>query len=544
MPSDRPPSRRPSSRPSNRGGANRSGSPSRSFGQPASGGSGGRFNKSSNSSGQPRLRDDGANPGSSDRPRPRDQGNRDQGNSDRPKLRQQDNWDPGSRPRRTEGRPERRGNDRPDRGERPSRPDSAGPRNPRRRDDQDRPERPNREYPSRDRGDRDFGARDGGERSFNRSSSDDRRSGPGSERKRSPFGKPSARSGARPSPRSGPSDRPKNRFGGSRDSMGSSFERPTVRGGGSFLPRNKPEVKRGPVYEPDPELDQDFGQVGDDDQRLAEREARRAFHASVSDQSDGSTAEDDQSDLLYGRHSVLAALEGGSTLNRVWVIAPLRYHPRFHPLLESAKQRGTVIDEVTPARLSAITDGSNHQGIAAQGTSYSYTDLEELADTALKASSSPVIVMADGIQDPHNLGAIARTAEAMGAQGMVIPQRRAVGVNSTVLKVAAGALTTLPIARVINLNRALETLKEKGFWIYGTDASGSQPIHTIDFNGPIVLVVGAEGEGISLLTQQRCDMLVTIPLQGRTQSLNASVAAGMALYEVCRQRWQRTLKRT
>ncbi|NJO86160.1 MAG: 23S rRNA (guanosine(2251)-2'-O)-methyltransferase RlmB [Synechococcaceae cyanobacterium RM1_1_27] len=331
--------------------------------------------------------------------------------------------------------------------------------------------------------------------------------------------------------------------------MGSSFERPMGKGGGSFPPRNKPEGKRGPVYEPDPDLDQDFGRVGEDDQRLAEREARRAFHAtvsapSVSDQSDGSSSEDDQSDLLYGRHSVLAALEGGSTLNRVWVIAPLRYHPRFHPLLESAKQRGTVIDEVTPARLSAITDGSNHQGIAAQGTSYSYTDLDELADAALKASPSPVIVMADGIQDPHNLGAIARTAEAMGAQGMVIPQRRAVGVNSTVLKVAAGALTTLPIARVINLNRALETLKEKGFWIYGTDASGSQPIHTIDFTGPIVVVVGAEGEGISLLTQQRCDMLVTIPLQGRTQSLNASVAAGMALYEVCRQRWQRTLKRT
>ena len=244
--------------------------------------------------------------------------------------------------------------------------------------------------------------------------------------------------------------------------------------------------------------------------------------------------------MIYGRHPVLAALEAETTLNRVWILPRLRYDPRFHSLLTAAKAQGTVIDEVEPQRLNQITQGANHQGVVAQVSAYEYLDIVELIEQAKAQSSQPVIVVADGITDPHNLGAIIRTAEAIGAQGLVIPQRRAVGVTSTVRKVAAGALEKLPVARVVNLGRALEALKEAGFWIYGTAGEASQPIHGVEFAKSTVLVVGAEGDGLSFTTQKACDVLVSIPLLGSTPSLNASVAAGMALYEIYRQRWSNT----
>lgn len=242
-------------------------------------------------------------------------------------------------------------------------------------------------------------------------------------------------------------------------------------------------------------------------------------------------------DLIYGRHPVLAALGGDRTLNRIWITARLRYDPRFHTLLQQAKANGTVIDEVEPQRLDQLTQRANHQGIAAQIAPQEYAELGELIEQAKAATNQPVLVVVDGVTDPHNLGAIIRTAEAMGAQGAVIPQRRAVGVTSTVMKVAAGALESLPVARVVNLTRALEELKAAGFWIYGTTAEAGDALPSVEFSGPIALVVGSEGEGLSLLIQRSCDRLVSIPLQGNTPSLNASVAAGMVLYEVYRQRF-------
>ncbi|BAY82024.1 TrmA family RNA methyltransferase [Calothrix parasitica NIES-267] len=251
---------------------------------------------------------------------------------------------------------------------------------------------------------------------------------------------------------------------------------------------------------------------------------------------------EENNDLIYGRHSVLSSLESQRSLNRVWITSRLRYDHRFHDLLLQAKGNGTVIDEVEPRRLDQITRNSNHQGVAAQIAPYEYFDLHELIEKAKSITDTPVIVIADSITDPHNLGAIIRTAESIGAQGLVIPQRRAVGITSTVMKVATGALDNFPVARVVNLSRALEDLKSAGFWIYGTASSGSKPIHTVNFNGPpIALVIGSEGEGLSMLTQKCCDVLVSIPLQGKTPSLNASVAAGMALYEIYRQRWNNTL---
>lgn len=255
----------------------------------------------------------------------------------------------------------------------------------------------------------------------------------------------------------------------------------------------------------------------------------------------GEPEDDRDNDLIYGRHAVEAAITGERTLNRLWVTPRLRYDARFHSLLADAKAGGTVIDEVDNRRLSQITNGANHQGIAAQAASYGYIEIEDLITQAKAAVKRPVIVAADGITDPHNLGAIIRTAEAIGAQGMVIPQRRAVGITSTVAKVAAGALETFPVARVVNLGRALEQLKQAGFWIYGTATNASDPVHRVEFTEATVLVVGAEGDGLSLSIQRGCDMLISIPIVGRTQSLNASVAAGMALYEIYRQQWSNKL---
>jgi len=247
--------------------------------------------------------------------------------------------------------------------------------------------------------------------------------------------------------------------------------------------------------------------------------------------------EEENRDVIYGRHSVLAVLESDRQLNRVWIVSKLRYDPRFHGLLEEAKSKGTVVDEVGVRRLDNISRGGNHQGVAAQIAPYNYTDLSDLIATAKAQTKDPVIVIADGIVDPHNLGAIVRTTEAIGANGLIIPQRRAAGVTSTVMKVAAGALENLPIARVVNLSRAIEELKKSEFWIYGTVADNGKQLHTVNLSGSIGLVIGSEAEGLSLLTRRCCDVLVSIPLAGKTPSLNASVAAGMGLYEIYRQRW-------
>ena len=245
--------------------------------------------------------------------------------------------------------------------------------------------------------------------------------------------------------------------------------------------------------------------------------------------------------MLYGRHAVLSALEQGRSLNKIWIVSKLRYDPRFNTLLTQAKAGGTVIDEVEYQRLDQITHGATHQGVVAQAAPYHYLALDELLERIKNTPRPPVLVVADSITDPHNLGAIIRTAEALGAQGLVIPQRRAVGITSTVAKVAAGALETFPVARVVNLNRALEELKTAGFWIYGTTAETSPSIHTVEFNTAIAIVIGSEGDGLSMTTQKACDALVSIPLAGKTPSLNASVAAGMVLYEVFRQRWSSTI---
>ncbi|AMW30828.1 MULTISPECIES: 23S rRNA (guanosine(2251)-2'-O)-methyltransferase RlmB [Arthrospira] len=267
------------------------------------------------------------------------------------------------------------------------------------------------------------------------------------------------------------------------------------------------------------------------------REDKPAIHPRRRDRPVASAeTEPPEEDLIYGRHTVLAALENGRSLNRVWVISQLRSDTRFQPLLQEAKAKGAIVDGASYQRLDQITRGASHQGIVAQVTPYKYWDLTTLITQAKSANSQPVLVAVDGITDPHNLGAIIRTAEAIGAQGLILPQRRAVGINATVMKVAAGALETFPVARVINLNRTFTELKSAGFWIYGTVAGEYQPLYKADLSGAIVLVVGSEGEGLSHAIAENCDVLLSIPLSGVTPSLNVSVATGMALYEIFRQR--------
>lgn len=273
-----------------------------------------------------------------------------------------------------------------------------------------------------------------------------------------------------------------------------------------------------------------------------DRPAPSQPEASVAPETPGTPPEDTpDNDLLWGIHPVLAALRGKRRLNRVWITDRMRYDPRFHSLLLEAKAHGTIIDAVEYRRLDQLTNRANHQGVSAQVAPYDYVELGDLIAQAKAASDQPTIIVADGITDPQNLGSIIRTSEAIGAQGLVIPQRRAVGITSTVMKVAAGALESFPVARVVNLSRALEELKAAGFWVYGTEAATGKPLHTVSFSGPVVLVIGSEGEGLSLLTQRCCDVMVSIPLQGRTPSLNASVATAMSLYEIYRQRWSTTL---
>jgi 23S rRNA (guanosine2251-2'-O)-methyltransferase len=250
---------------------------------------------------------------------------------------------------------------------------------------------------------------------------------------------------------------------------------------------------------------------------------------------------EDETELLYGKQPVRSALEKGRTLNRLWITDQLRYDGRFLPLIEEAKNKGTVIDVVDRKRLDQITQGENHQGVVAQVAAYTYWELEDLIQHSAK-DPEPMILVLDGIEDPQNLGSLIRTAEALGVNGLVIPQRRASGVTSTVSKVAAGAVEHLAISRVVNLNQAIERLKEAGYWVVGAEASGERSVSAMDMKGPLVVVIGSEGKGISLLTQKLCDFICHIPLKGRTPSLNAGVAGAIVLYEVSRQRATRTIK--
>ena len=246
-------------------------------------------------------------------------------------------------------------------------------------------------------------------------------------------------------------------------------------------------------------------------------------------------------DLIWGRHAAQAALESERPIHRIWCTPELRFQPRFLQLLREAKAGGVLVEEVTWARLGQLTDGAVHQGIVLQAAAADTLDLGALIDGCRTLGEPPLLMALDGITDPHNLGAIVRSAEALGAHGLVLPQRRSAGLTGSVAKVAAGALEHLPVARVVNLNRSLETLKDEGYRVIGLAGEGSVSLSEADLEGPLVIVTGSEGSGLSMLTRKHCDQLVRIPLRGATPSLNASVATAMVLYEVARRGWMKQI---
>ena len=239
-------------------------------------------------------------------------------------------------------------------------------------------------------------------------------------------------------------------------------------------------------------------------------------------------------DLIWGKHSVYSALENGRSINRIWCTSEIRSTEKFFQILKETKNKGVLIEEVPWSRISQITYGAVHQGIALQIAYTKTVSLNDLINESKTQSKLSLILCLDGITDPHNVGAIIRSAEAFGCAGIVIPQRRSAGITGTVAKVAAGALEHISVCRVVNLNRTLQELKNEGFAIVGLKENGNINISNFKENIPLVVVVGSENKGLSVLTQKNCDYLVKIPLRGKTSSLNASVAAAITLHHLTR----------
>ena len=240
--------------------------------------------------------------------------------------------------------------------------------------------------------------------------------------------------------------------------------------------------------------------------------------------------------VIYGKHAVLEAIEAGQPIRRVHVA--MQSSAGRDPRLEKALRRLKVkVSELPRDAMDRLADGGRHQGIIAVLTGgFGYRSLQELLGGALKAEKNPILVACDQITDPHNLGAIVRSAEAFGARGIILPERRSASVTPVVEKSSAGATAHMPIAQVVNLSDSFERAKEAGYWIVGADAGDGDPLFKFDFARPLILVIGAEGKGMRTRVRGTCDALVNIPTSGKVASLNASVAAGILLYEVIRQR--------
>ena len=240
-------------------------------------------------------------------------------------------------------------------------------------------------------------------------------------------------------------------------------------------------------------------------------------------------------DQIEGRNAVLELLETGKDINKIF-IANGEKHGSINKIISIAKERKVVIVEVDRAKLNQMAMSDNHQGVIAIVPPFDYCEVEDILEEANKKQEKPFILILDGIEDPHNLGSIIRTAETAGVHGIIIPKRRAATVNSTVYKVSAGAVEHMKIARVNNLNETIKYLKDNDIWICGTDMDAKNYYYNEKFDGPIAIVIGSEGFGMSRLVKENCDFLVKIPMKGKITSLNASVSAGIVMYEVVKQR--------
>lgn len=239
-----------------------------------------------------------------------------------------------------------------------------------------------------------------------------------------------------------------------------------------------------------------------------------------------------ENELIIGRNPVIEALKAERPIDCVYIFGE---GGSIGLIKKLAKEKGAVVKQVTQQKLDAMSGGASHQGVIATGACAEYVEIKDILNIAKKKNEPPFVIICDEIEDPHNLGAIIRTAECSGAHGIIIPKRRSASLGGTVSKTSAGAASLVPVARVPNIPAALDELKEAGLWIYGTDASGEDYRET-DLRGPVGLVIGSEGFGLGRLVAQKCDFMLRLPLKGRITSLNASVAAGIFMYEVLRQR--------
>ena len=237
---------------------------------------------------------------------------------------------------------------------------------------------------------------------------------------------------------------------------------------------------------------------------------------------------------IYGRNPVKEAYRAGKTIEKLFILKG-EFDPTLNTIRKLAKEQRTVISLVDRYALDKMANGGNHQGVVAAVTDFEYSDVDDILALAKEKEEPLLVVILDGITDPHNLGAIIRSAECFGAHGIIIPKHRSVSVNDTVIKVACGATEHILVAKVTNINDAIRDLKDKGVWIYATDFDGDNP-KTVNLTGDIAIVIGSEGEGIHRLTKDLSDATLTIPQYGKVNSLNASVAAGIVLYEATRQR--------
>lgn len=237
---------------------------------------------------------------------------------------------------------------------------------------------------------------------------------------------------------------------------------------------------------------------------------------------------------LEGRNSVLEAFRSGKTIDKLFVQEGLKDGP-VQTILREAKKQDTIVQYTKKERLDQMSQTHNHQGVIAYAAAYDYAEVSEILAKAKEKNEAPFIFILDGIEDPHNLGAIIRTANLCGAHGVIIPKRRAVGLTSTVAKTSAGALNYTPVAKVTNITATMEELKKEGLWFVCADMGGDC-MYNCNLKGPIGLVIGNEGEGVSRLVREHCDIIASIPMQGDIDSLNASVAAGVLAYEIVRQR--------
>lgn len=240
-------------------------------------------------------------------------------------------------------------------------------------------------------------------------------------------------------------------------------------------------------------------------------------------------------DIIYGRNPVAEALEAGRSIDKVFIQDGLR-NAQLGTIKSIAKERGVLYQFVDKRKLDKLTDNNNHQGVAAYVSAHSYVTVDEILKIAEKSGKPPFLVIADGITDPHNLGSIIRTANAAGAHGVIIPKNRSVSLNSVVAKVSAGAVEHIAVARVTNIAQTIDYLKKQGVWITGTALEADQLYYESDLTGPLGIVIGSEGDGMSRIVRERCDFLVKIPMDDTAESLNASVAAGVIMFESVRQR--------